>query len=114
MMEQKALAARQFSVAMELFHQRRVSPLVRTFSYCCRSFFDVAPLFFGNPKGVCSFFFGSHHDLPSALISAVGVTTLMPAGANNCLRLQARPCKFLLCHCLHMQTKVCVRVHLKG
>ena len=78
---------------------------MRTFSYRCRSFFDVAPLFFGNPKGDCSFFFGSHHDLPSAWISAVGGTSLMPAGANNCLRVQARPRKFLRCQCLHLQAK---------
>jgi hypothetical protein len=97
MMEQKAVAARQFIVAMELFHQRRASPLVRTFSCRCRSFFDVAPLLFGNPKGDCSFFFWSHYDLPSALISAVGVTNRMPADANICLRLHARRRKFIRC-----------------
>src|ERR1043165_2259236 len=97
MKEQKAVAARQFIIAAELVKHRRARPLGRTFLYRCSSFFDLVPVFFGNAIGDCSFFFGSHHDLPSALISAVGVTNLMPADANICLRLQASPRKFFLC-----------------
>ena len=68
------------------------------------STFPLGPHFrdYGLAQVICG------HDLPSALISAVGVTSLMPAGANNCLRLHARPRKSCRCHCLHTHAK-CLR-----
>jgi len=87
MMEQKAVGTSQFIIAVELCEERRASPLMRTLARICNSFFDLNPLFFGNPIRDCSFFFESQHDLPPALISAIGVTNLMPAHANNLFAL---------------------------
>src|ERR1044072_216489 len=83
MMEQKAVGTSQSIVASELFEKCRTSPLMRTLARVCNSFFYLNPLLFGNAIGDCSFFFGSHHGLPSASISAIDLTNFMPAHANN-------------------------------
>src|SRR5687767_4128950 len=81
----------QFTIAVELVEECRAGPLVRTFSCRCSPFYDLAPRFFGDAIGDCSFLFGSHPDLAFTFYFALPTTQVG--------RKQAQT---IACACMHV------------
>src|SRR5262245_24210357 len=66
---------------------------MRTFLCPGSPFFDLVPYFFGYAIGDGSFFFGSHHVLPSSLIG-------LPARPVSCMQAQT-----IACACMHVRAR---------